>query len=100
MVSWSVGIAKWQEARGEGNISHRLQVLLDLRVESATLESDDLGRRLGIVGDGRSALGAEKSPDSFTRAACALPLLNGAVYGQLVLGNNADEGYIPSEKKN
>lgn len=80
-------------------LSHRLEVLPDLGVESAALESDDLGGRVGVVGDGRSAVGAEESPDGLARAALALPLLDGAVDGQLVLRDDANEGCLSQSKK-
>ena len=36
--------------------SYRLEGLLDLDVEASSLESDDLGSTLRVVGDGRAAL--------------------------------------------
>lgn len=72
--------------------TYRLQGLLDLGVEGAALEGDDGGRGVGIVGDGRAALLAEPAPDGLARGALALPLLDGAVHGELVLEDDAYEG--------
>jgi hypothetical protein len=72
-------------------MAYRLQVLLDLRVQSATLEGDDLRSSIGIVGDGRATLGAEQSPDGFAGGARALPLLDRAVDGELVLRDDSDK---------
>lgn len=95
-VSGESGEEVGEEVEGQQRreISHRLEVLLDLGIEGATLDGDDLGCGLGIVGDWRAALGAEESPDGLARAARALVLLDGAVDGQLVLRDNADEGCL------
>ena len=69
-----------------------LERLLDLAVERAALDGDDLGRRVRVVGDRGAALGAEEAPDALAGAALALVLLDGAVDGELVLGDDADEG--------
>jgi hypothetical protein len=45
------------------------------------------------VGNGRATLGAEDAVDGVTRAALASPALGGAADGQLVLGDNSDQGY-------
>jgi hypothetical protein len=45
--------------------THRLQVLLQLRVKSASLEGNDLRGGIGVVGNGRAALGAEETVDAF-----------------------------------
>ena len=70
-----------------------LERLLDVAVERAALEGDDLGRRVRVVGDRGAALGAEEAPDALAGAALALVLLDGAVDGELVLGDDADEGW-------
>lgn len=44
--------------------TYRLEVLLDLGVESTGLQSDDLRGGIGVVGDGRAALGAEETVDN------------------------------------
>lgn len=74
-----------------GESTNRLQGLLDLGVESATLEGNDLGSTIGVVGDGRSALGAEESVDGVSRGGGAGPLLDGAVDGERGLGDDDDE---------
>jgi hypothetical protein len=70
----------------------RLEVLLNLRVEGTGLQGNDLGGGIGVVGYGRAAVGAEEAPDGLAGGALALPLLEGAVDGELVLGDNGDEG--------
>lgn len=45
------------------------------------------------MGNGRAALGAEETPHRFSGRALALPLLHGAIDGELVFGNNGDEGW-------
>jgi hypothetical protein len=71
-----------------------LERLLDLGVERAALERDDLGRRVRVVGDRGAALGAEEAPDALAGAALALVLLDRTVDGELVLWNYADEGWL------
>lgn len=72
-------------------INYRLQGLLNLGIESTSLEGDDLGGSRRIVGDGRAALGAEDSVDGISGVGLAGPCLDGAVDGQLVFGNDGDE---------
>lgn len=81
---------RWRCSRWEG--TYRLEVLLQLGVEGTGLEGDDLGGGIGVVGDGRAALGAEEAVDDVTgRALGARVLLDGAVDGELVLGDDGDE---------
>lgn len=70
----------------------RLQVLLDFRVERTGLDGDDLGGRVGVVGDGAAAVAAEPAPNAVAAAAFAFPLLQRALDGEFVLGDNGDEG--------
>lgn len=79
--------------RGRRGKTHGLEGLLDLGGESAGLEGDDLGGGVGVVGDGGAAFGAEEAPDGVAGGALALPLLDGAVDGELVLGDDGDEGW-------
>ena len=72
--------------------THRLQPLLDLAVQRAALEGDH-GRRLGVVRDRRPALGAEPPVHGVARVGGAFPLLDGARRGELVLGDDDDEGW-------
>lgn len=74
-------------------LTHRLQVLLDFRVQSTSLQSDDLRGRIGVVGDGRAALGAEDAVDGMARRALAGPGLGGTVDGQSGLRDDGDESY-------
>lgn len=74
-----------------GESTNRLQGLLDLGVESTALEGNDLGSTIGVVGDGRSALGAEESVDGVSRGGGAGPLLDGTVDGERGLGDDDDE---------
>lgn len=85
-------LAEGQLADGP-DLRVRLQVLLDLGVERAGLDGDDLGGRVGVVGDGAAAVAAEPAPDAVAAAAFALPLLQGTVDGELILGNDCDEGW-------
>lgn len=77
--------------RGE-TITHRLQVLLQLRVQSTGLEGNDLRSSIGVMSNGGAALGAEKAMDVFPRGAFAGPFLDGAFDGELVFGDDGDEG--------
>lgn len=72
--------------------SHRLQGLLDLRVQGPRLDGDNLRRRIRVVGNGRVTLGAEDAVDGLARAADAGPALGRPVQGELVLGDDSDEG--------
>lgn len=56
-------LAEGQLADGP-DLGVRLQVLLDLSVESTGLERNDLRSSVGVVGDGRAALGAEETVDN------------------------------------
>lgn len=71
--------------------TYGLQGLLDLRVQSAGLQSDNLRSRIGVVGNGRATLGAEDTVDGVARATLARPGLGGAGDGQSGLGDDGDE---------
>lgn len=73
--------------------TYRLKVLLDLSVQSTSLQSDDLRGRIGVVSNGRATLRAEDTVDSIARRALARPGLGGTVDGQRVLGNDGDQSY-------
>lgn len=74
--------------------THRLEVLLQLSLESTGLEGDDLGRGIGVVGDGGAALGAEETVDNLSGGALGAGVgLDGAVDGELVLENDSDKGW-------
>lgn len=71
----------------------RLEVLLQLSLESTSLEGDDLGGGIGVVGDGGATLGAEETVDDLSGGALGAGVgLDGAVDGELVLENDSDEG--------
>lgn len=80
--------------RGNGGRAgtHGLEVLLELGVKGTTLERNDLRGGVRVVGDGRAALGAEEAVDGVAGGAHAGPLLHGAVDGELILGNDDDQG--------
>jgi hypothetical protein len=70
----------------------RLEVLLDLGVKGTSLQSDDLRGGIGVVGNGRTALGAEKTVDNVARRSLGAGVgLDGAVDGELVLLDNSNE---------
>jgi hypothetical protein len=75
---------------GRGD-TYRLQRLLDLGIQRPALEGDDGGGR-GVVGDGAAALLAEPAVDGVAAVGDALPLLDGAVGREFVLGDDDDEG--------
>lgn len=50
-----------------------LERLLDVRVQRAGLDGDDLGRRVGVVGDRRAAFRAKDSVNILARGALARP---------------------------
>lgn len=70
----------------------RLESLLDLRVQRTGLDSDDLRRGVGVVGDGRAAFRAEDSVDILARGALARPRLGGTAELQLVFWDDGNEG--------
>ena len=47
----------------KGKKTYRLKPLLNLHVQRTTLKGNDLGRGLGLVGNGGAALGAEPAVD-------------------------------------
>lgn len=73
--------------------TNRLQELLNLAIESAGFENANGSVTCRLVGDGRAALGAEESVDIVSRVGLAGPLLDGAVDGQLVPGDDGDESW-------
>jgi hypothetical protein len=72
--------------------THGLQLLLVLAAEGTALEGNDRGRGVGVVGNGRAALGAEDAVDVLARGALAGVALGVAGDGELVLGDYDDEG--------
>lgn len=72
-------------------LTNRLQVLLDLSVQSTGLQSDDWGSGLGVVSNGRTAFGTEDTVDSLAGGSVLREALGGAVDGQGVLGDDSDE---------
>lgn len=46
------------------------------------------------MSDGGATIRAEEAPDGLSRGALALPLLDGAVDSELVLGDDGDEGWL------
>ena len=91
----SVSYAGYQHTKSTVSFqpTYRLQGLLDIPVESSSLESNDLGGSLGVVGNRGTALRAEDAVDSKSRSAGSSPALNGSLDGQLVLRNDGDEGW-------
>lgn len=90
---------KEKEQRGQNDRNergkkktHRLQSLLVRLAKRAALERDDGRRGLGVVGDGRPALGAEDAVDGLARGAVLGEALGRARDGQLVLGDDDYEG--------
>lgn len=73
--------------------TYRLEVLLDLVVQSTSLQSDDLRGRIGVVGNRRATLRAEDTVNSIAGRALPRPGLGGTVDGQRVLGDNDDQSY-------
>lgn len=63
-ISVSYGQCQLPVASTWASYTHRLQVLLDLSIESTCLERNDLRSSIGVVGDGRAALGAEETVDN------------------------------------
>lgn len=74
-------------------LTYRLQVLLDLGVQGTSLQSDDLGSSIGVVGNRRAALGAEDAVDGVARRSLAGPGLGGAVDSQSGLGDDSNQSY-------
>jgi hypothetical protein len=83
-------LAKRQLAR-RPDLHRRLQLLLDLCVETPALERNP-GGRLGVVRDWRAAFGAEPPVHGVAAVGDAFPLLDGARGGYLVFGDDDNEG--------
>jgi len=62
-----------------------------LGVERTALDGNDLGCRIRVMGDGRTALAAEKTMDGFPRGTLTAPLLDGTGDVNLVLGEDGDK---------
>lgn len=73
------------------NLRVWLEVLPNLAIEAASLDSDDLGGGVRIVRDGAAALRAEDAVHVFAAAALAAVGLGRAADGQLGLGDDGDE---------
>jgi hypothetical protein len=71
--------------------TYGLQFLLDLHVKGPSLHGDDLGGRIGIMRDGRTAFRAEDTVDGLTGASLASPALSWAVDSYFSLGDYGDE---------
>jgi hypothetical protein len=72
--------------------TYRLQGLLDLSVQGSSLDGNDLGGGIGVMSNGGATLGAEDAVDSVTGRALTGPALGRSVDGQLVLGDDGDQG--------
>ena len=70
----------------------RFESLLDRAVQTATLERDDLGRRVRVVRDGAAAVGAEDAVHVLARGAFGRVGFLWAVDGQGGLWDDDDEG--------
>lgn len=75
-------------------MTYRLQILLDLGVQGTSLQGDDLGSSIGVVGNRRATLGAEDAVDGMAGRALAGPSLGGAVDCQSGLGDDSDQSYF------
>jgi hypothetical protein len=84
-------LAEWQLA-DRPDLRIRLQLFLQLRVEAPGLHSDDGRGGVGVVSNGRAALGAEDAVDGFARASHSGPALGGALDRKLVFEDHGDEG--------
>lgn len=76
------------------NLRVRLERLLDLRVECASLDGDDLRGGIRVVGDGRAAGWAKDAVHSLSRGTLSGPGLGLAADRELVLWNDGDEGCV------
>lgn len=73
-----------------------LEGLLRFRLERATLDGDDIRRRLRVVRDRGPALGAEDTVHCLAGRSDARPALNRPVDRQLVLEDDDHEGWCSS----
>jgi hypothetical protein len=73
--------------------TYRLQGLLDLSIQSAGLEGNDLGSSIRVMSNGGTTLRAEDAVNSMAGRALASPALDGAGDIQLFLGDNSNERY-------
>lgn len=82
------------------DLDSRLEGLLDLGVKGTGLEGNDLGGGIGVVGNGRTALGAEDTVDGISGAALAGPGLGGTVDGQISLLDDGDQSCLSQRSFN
>ena len=78
-------------------ITYRLERLLDVSIQGTGFQGDDLRGRVGVVGNGGATLGAEDAVDGVAGTTLAGPALGGTVDGQLVLGDDGDQGWMDDE---
>lgn len=83
-------------ARGIRGQAHRLERLLDIAVQRASLDGNDFRGRIGVMGNGRAALRTEDTVDSMARRAVAGVLFGRAINSQLGLGNDGNKGFYQS----
>jgi len=76
-----------------GVTTYGLQSFLDLSVESTGFEGDDRWGSLGVMGDGRTALGAEDAMDGLAGAAILGVGLGGTSDGERVLRDDGDKSW-------
>ena len=81
------------DAVGERCGTHGLEGLALLGLEGTGLDGNDFGSGIRVVGNGRAALGAEEAVDVVARGTLARVFLDGALDGELVLGDDGDEGF-------
>lgn len=62
-----------------------------LGVERTALDGNDLGSRIRVMGDGRTAFAAEETMDGFPRGTLTAPLLYRTGDVDLVLGEDNDK---------
>lgn len=75
----------------QGSVStYRLKVPLDLRVQRACLEGNDLRSGIGIMGNGRATFRAEDAVDVEARRSLAGVPLDRALDDEFVLGDDGD----------
>lgn len=77
-----------------GDRTYRFERLLNLTIQRARFDGNDLRRRVRVMRNGAAALAAEDSMNGFPAGAFAGPGFGGAVDCECCFGDDGDQCYI------
>lgn len=75
------------------DLTYRLECLLDLGVQSACLQRNDLGCRIRVMSNRRATFRAEDAVDGVARRSLTSPALGGAFHSESGLRDHRHQSY-------